>query len=210
MIKKLKETLVVTSLLTLSPMLVGILLWNRLPEEIATHFDRSNAANGWSSKPFAVFGLPLLMLVIHLLCSFAIVSDPKRKNIHARMFRWIMWLIPLISLITCLTCYVAALGYEINISMIIQILVGAVFIIVGNYLHKLKQNFSVGIRLPWTLHSEENWNRTHRAASWIWIVCGVLMILNSILKIEWLTIPAVIVLIAFPLVYSFVLYRRGI
>lgn len=205
-----KETLVITSLITVSPMLAGVLLWNRLPEEIATHFGRNNEVNGWSSKPFAVFGLPLFMLAIHLLCSFATMSDPKKKNINDKMFRWILWLIPVLSLITCLTCYGASLGYDVNVSMIIQILVGAVFAVMGNYMHKLKQNYTVGIKLPWTLNSEENWNRTHRGASWLWIVCGILMILNVVLKIDWLMLPVVIVMIAFPVAYSFVLYKKGI
>ena len=77
--KEYKMSLIAGSILTISPSLAGIVLWNRLPEKIATHFDQHNLANGWSSKPEAVFGIPFLLLLVHLLCVIATANDPKRK-----------------------------------------------------------------------------------------------------------------------------------
>ena len=57
-----------------------------------------------------------------------------------------------------------------DIGMLINILIGVMFVIMGNYMHKIKQNYSVGIKLPWTLNSEENWNRTHRLGSWLFVI----------------------------------------
>lgn len=209
MIKRNKWMIVITSLITISPMFVGLLLWNRLPEEIATHFGRNNVANGWSSKPFAVVGLPLFLLMIHLLCTVATANDPKWKNINSKLYRCILWITPIASLIVCLSCYTIALGYTMDVGMITNIMVGLIFVIMGNFMHKVKQNYTVGIKIPWTLSSEENWNRTHRLASWLWVLCGIIMMLNSILRMPYFIMVIIFVAIA-PMIYSFVLYKRGI
>ena len=75
-LKEYKTSLISGCLLTLSPSLAGVLLWNRLPEKIATHFDTHNLADGWSSKPVAVFGIPFLLLLVHLFCVIATANDP--------------------------------------------------------------------------------------------------------------------------------------
>ena len=114
-LKEYKMSLISGSILTISPSLAGILLWNRLPEKIATHFDQHNLANGWSSKPMAVFGIPFLLLLIHLFCVFFTANDPKRKNINRRIFTMILWLVPVVSVITCMSIYALALGMDIVI-----------------------------------------------------------------------------------------------
>lgn len=209
-LKEYKTSLIAGSLLTLSPSLAGILMWNRLPEKIATHFDQNNLANGWSSKPETVFGIPLMLLAIHLFCVLVTSSDPKRKNINKRIFHMILWLVPIVSVICCMSIYGVALGMEIDMGIVINIMLGVMFIILGNYIHKVKQNYTVGIKLPWTLNSEENWNRTNRLAGWMLILGGTLFLVNSlILSINMLLlITAVCILI--PVIYSFILYRKGI
>lgn len=123
---------------------------------------------------------------------------------------WILWIIPAVSCITCLSCYGIALGMKINIRTCVYILVGAVFILIGNYMHKVKQNYTVGIKLPWTLYSEENWNRTHRMASWLWIIAGIVLILNSFLRIDWILIAAILLSAIIPIGYSYILFRKGV
>ncbi len=99
---------------------------------------------------------------------------------------------------------------EKNKWMIVNIMVGIVFMILGNYMHKVKQNYTVGIKIPWTLDSEENWNRTHRLASWLWILSGVVFLINGILQLGWLLVAILMVSVLVPIVYSFVLYKKGI
>lgn len=210
MMKKNKWMIILASLVTISPMFVGLILWNRLPDEIATHFDSANVANGWSSKPVAVFGIPLFLLAMHLLCIGVTMNDPRRKNISEKMFQFIIWIVPAASLICCLSSYAIALGIEVNIGMIVNIMVGIVFMILGNYMHKVKQNYTVGIKIPWTLDSEENWNRTHRLASWLWILSGVVFLINGVLQLGWLLVAILMVSVLVPIVYSFVLYKKGI
>ena len=209
-LKEYKMSLISGSILTISPSLAGILLWNRLPEKIATHFDQHNLANGCISTPMAGFGIPFLLLLIHLFCVFFTADDPKRKNINRRIFTMILWLVPVVSVITCMSIYGLALGMDIDIGVIVNIMVGIMFIILGNYVHKVKQNYTVGMKLPWTLNSEENWNRTNRMTGWILILSGLLFLMNSLLLKTEIVFAVILLVILVPMIYSFILYKKGI
>lgn len=209
MVKKYKKTLTLTSVIILLPIVIGLIFWNRLPDTIATHFGSDNVANGWSSKPFVVFGMPAVMLLLHWVCAAATMNDPKKKNISDKMFRVILWIVPVISLLTLSMTYMNALGIAVNIGMVTNLLMGVVFIIIGNYLPKCKQNYTAGIRIPWTLHSEENWNRTHRLAGWLLLLGGILFLINAFLLSEMMLI-VIMALVFVPAVYSFFLFKKGI
>lgn len=209
MMKKYKKTLIITSILILVPMLVGLILWNRLPDTMATHFGSDNEANGWSSKPFVVFGMPLIMLALHWICLIATMNDPKKKNISGKMFRIIFWIVPVTTILTLTLTYLNALGVQVDIGMFVNLLMGVLFIIIGNYLPKCKLNYTAGFRIPWTLSSEENWNKTHRLAGWLCLIGGILFLLNAF----WLSEVMLIVimgLVLIPSIYSFILYKKGV
>lgn len=210
MIKRYKKLLIITSIVTVSPMLAGLLLWNRLPDQIATHFGSGNVANGWSSKSFAVFGLPFFLLAVHLICFFIIANDPKRKNIDGRFLKCFLWLVPLVSLVCCLPCYAIALGINVDIGMIVCLLLGVFFIVIGVLMRNIKQNYTVGVKLPWTLNSEENWDRTHRLTSKLWIAGGVIFGINSIPQFDSIMLAVIAILALVPIGYSFILYKKGI
>lgn len=210
MFKQYKKTLIAASLFILLPAVVGLVLWNRLPDRIPTHFGTDNQVNGWSSKPMAVLGMPFLMLAIEFFCAFFANADPKRKNINRKMMQMILWIIPVISIVACLSCYAVALGISVDIGMLINVMLGIMFIIMGNYMPKLKQNYSAGIKLPWTLNSEENWNRTHRMGSWMFIIGGVAFIINGFLQSEWILIAFLVAVGVIPTGYSYYLYKKGI
>lgn len=128
------------------------------------------------------------------------------------MMKWIFWIVPAVSLICCIPDYGIALGMKIDITLIVHILLGLIFIIMGNYMHKVKQNYTVGIKLPWTLDSEENWNRTHRLASWLWVLGGIAWIVNGVVRLS-LGIVTLVILFAvavIPMIYSWLLYRKGV
>ena len=86
MIKQHKKMLILTSVITLLPIFIGLLLWRQLPASVATHFGVDNQPDGYCSKAFAVFGLPVMMLFFHLICIVATNIDPKRKNISKKVF----------------------------------------------------------------------------------------------------------------------------
>lgn len=206
--KKHKGKIIITSLITLAPMLLGIILWNKLPDQIATHFGPGNVADGWSSKIWAVVGLPVLMLAMHLFCIFITLNDPKKQNIGKSMLGIVYWIIPVVSVSMNVSIYGMALGIKINTDMVAMGIVGALFLVLGNYMSKNHQNYTVGIRIPWTLSSEENWKKTHRLASKMWMIGGIIVLLNIFFKQPWIMIVVVLICAFVPMGYSFLLYRK--
>ena len=209
MLKKHKSLLLLTSLIVLLPMIAGICLWSRLPESVPTHFDGTGQADGWSSRGFAVFGLPLFVLLLHWICIAAVVADPKAKNLSAKILHLTLWISPAVSLFAGTAIYGTVLGAPINTARITNLLLALMFIAIGNYLPKCTPNYTVGIKLPWTLHDEENWRRTHRFAGFLWMIGGVLLLPAAFLPTMWVTFAVVLVLAILPMIYSFLLYLRS-
>lgn len=207
--KKNKVLIIVTAIICLLPILVGVILWDQLPEQIPSHWGINGEVDDWSSKPFAVFFFPALLCGIHLLCVFASTMDPKHKNYAPQMFRLVLWICPVLSLLLNSIVYSFALGYDmLNVPMIISTLVGIMFIIVGNYLPKCRQSYTMGIKLPWTLNDEGNWNATHRVGGWVWMFCGIAILATAFLGIFWILIGILLVAVIVPTVYSYVYYRK--
>ena len=216
-VKKYRTTIIITTLITLLPILFGLIVWNRLPEQIATHWGANGQADGYSGKAFAVFGIPCILAVLQLFVSFITLNDPKRRNIHKKPLTLTFWIIPVMSVIVNGITYAAALGMEIEVGIIISILVGILLIALGNYMPKLQQNYTIGIRVPWTLNSTENWNRTHRLGGKTFILGGFLLIITGFLGSvmgDYGTLAALIVIVLIcagvPAVYSFCLFKRGV
>ena len=210
MMKINRKTLVLTSVITLLPMLAGLILWNRLPDTIATHFGPSGQADGWSSKPFAVFFFPLFLLGVNLLCIFITSADPKRRNISGKALGLVYWIAPLMSVIISILTYTTALGMELNVNLFVMLTMGLLFIAVGNYLPKSRQNYTVGIKIPWTLNDPDNWNKTHRFAGKLWMAGGVIILLNAFLNAVWLMVAIIFIMAFAPIIYSYILYRRSL
>lgn len=212
MLRKHRVLIIITSLITLLPTLVGILCWNRLPDTIATHFASDGTPNGFSSKTFTVLGIPAFIFAAHILCAFCTAIDPKHKNISPKMYRLILLICPICSIV----CGAAIYGYALSLSMadwlnstfFMNLLMGIIFFLIGNYLPKCHQNYTVGIKLPWTLADEGNWTLTHRFAGRLYAIAGILCIVNAFLRLKWV-LPAVLAAILFlPAVYSLSIYLR--
>lgn len=208
---KNKRTLILTTLLCLLPMLVGLAVYGRLPERMATHWGLHGEVNGWSSRAFAVFGLPLIVAALNVAVYFGMNADPKRGNMSPALRLVCQWICPVVSVLAGGLTIAWGLGYELRIERIMPIFVGLVFVIIGNYLPKTKQSYTLGIRLPWTLNSEENWNRTHRLAGFLWVLGGLYFIVMSF--VGWTPagfLVPVLLMVLIPAVYSYILYKKGI
>ncbi len=210
MLKANKKTLIITSIVTILPVLIGIICWNRLPDVMATHFGMNNEANGFSYKAFAVFGIPAILLAVLWFGAIVTSRDPKRQNISPKMFSLTVWNAPVTSLVVAAILYPVNLGYELDITFFVELLFGVLFIIIGTYLPKARQNYTIGIRVPWTLANEENWNRTHRLAGSLWIICGILMIiicLTRLASFQWL-VGILLITVLVPCIYSYWLHAK--
>lgn len=207
--KNNKREMLLTSLVCLLPLFAGAALYPRLPETMATHWDFSGNANGWSSRAATVFGLPLFILALHLVCFYA-ESRETKKNRNPVLRTVLLWFCPAVSLLGGAVTLGTGLGYEMHISTVVPVFVGLLFLILGNYLPKIRQNRTMGIKLPWTLASEENWTRTHRVAGFTWVAAGLLMLLSVLLRLHGPTVTVVLLALAvgIPVLYSYLYYRR--
>ncbi|MBR2925123.1 MAG: SdpI family protein [Clostridia bacterium] len=213
MLKKYSKTLIVTTIIILLPVLAGIILWNKLPEQIPTHFNAAGEVDGYGSKAFAVFGLPLMLVAFQWLCAVgSLKMDPKAKNLEGKVFSLVLWIIPVLSIVMNALVYCTALGMNMNVQIIVPLLMGLLMVIIGNWLPKCKPTWTLGIKLPWTLADEDNWNRTHRFAGPVWVVCGLVIMLCALIggAFLWVIAAALVVMIAAPTVYSFLLFNGKI
>ena len=209
MIKKNLKVLMITSIIILLPILAGIALWNQLPDPMPSHWNAAGEVDGWSSKPFTVFGLPLILLAAQWLCLLASGADPKKKNHSDKMIHLVLWIIPVLSVVMHTFVYLIALGYGVRMEVVMPILIGLIFTIIGNYMPKCKQNYTIGIKIPWTLNNEENWNKTHRFAGFLWVVCGIAIMLTGFFGGFWVFLPITLLMVIAPFVYSYMLHRKG-
>lgn len=210
MIKKNLKTLIITSIVLLLPILAGLILWNQLPEQMPTHWNAAGEVDGWSSKPFAVFGLPLILLAAQWLCVLATTTDPKRQNHSEKIYHLVFWIMPVLSIVLHAVTYLTVLGVGVRMEMVMPIFMGLLFVIIGNYLPKCKQSYTIGIKIPWTLNNEENWNKTHRLAGWVWVIGGIAIMLTGFFGgfVAFFVITLVMVLV--PAIYSYLLHRKGL
>ena len=208
MIKKNLKVLIVTSLIILLPIVAGVILWDRLPEQMPNHWNVAGEIDGWSSKWFSVFGMPLIMLAFQWICALGTGSDPKKENHHDKVVHLVLWIIPVISTVLHAIVYAVALGGAVRVEMVMPVMVGLVLAVVGNYLPKCKQNYTIGIKLPWTLNDEENWNKTHRFAGKLWVAGGVLIAATSILGNVLIFLGVTLIMAFVPMIYSYLLYRK--
>lgn len=202
----------VSSLVIWSPALIALLIWNKLPDQIPTHFNNQMIADNWSSKPVAFFATPLILTIAQFFVIFIVLKDPQNKNLQSWIARLIFSIIPITSLFIFTVTFLKVThtkfyGLENNL---LNLLIGILFIALGLILKKVKPNYTIGIRLPWTLDSEENWKLTHKLGAKTFIIGGMFILLFSFIQINFLFLPIIIVVILVPCVYSYLLYKKGI
>lgn len=211
MIRKNKVQVVLSSIVVLLPVIAGLIMWNALPDRMITHWGVDGQADGWSGKGFTVLVLPLTMFVAHWICILATARDPKNKEQSSKVFQMMLWMMPIVSLITCGMTYAVALGSTIRIDMGVRILLGLMFVVLGNYMPKFKQNHTIGVKVSWTLQNEENWNKTHRFTGRLWVLGGVLMLATIFVPMEsimWAFLVVILLLSFAPIIYSYVYHRK--
>lgn len=212
MIKNNKGKALISSLLILCPILVGVLLWNDLPQTIAVHWGVDGSADGWAGRGVMVFVLPLILLALHWLCMVVTGKDPKQQGQNRKAIGMIFWIMPVVSWFASGLMYGAAFGLSLNAIRLLPVLIGVLFMVIGNYMPKCKQNYTLGIKIYWTLRDEETWNKTHRLAGKVWFVGGVLILFAALIPgllaplygVLILLIPMVVI----PYIYAYTVYNK--
>ena len=204
-------TILSFSLITIA-FLVGVFLYARLPDPMPSHWNVAGEIDGYMSKFWGIFLMPIMTVVLVPLFLVIPHIDPLKANIakFRGVFNWFIVIFVVYMLFVYGLTLSAALGYQFNMTYMILPVVGLLFIGAGYMMGKAKRNFFIGIRTPWTLSSETVWDETHKLGSKLFMLGGVVTIVSTFLGEAgfWLMMVAVLVAAFVPMIYSYILWRR--
>ncbi|MDR1538514.1 MAG: SdpI family protein [Clostridiales bacterium] len=209
-----KKTLMwISSLICLSPIAFSATVYSSLPGKAAMHWDSAGASDSFVHEAAAAFGIPMFFLIVNFLSKISMLNDLRGERQPQAIKQLITWLIPAASIVLTPVTLSIAMGANMPIAMISAMLVGMLLVVIRNYLPKSRQNYTIGIRLPWTLHDFDNWNKTHRLAGRLWIAGGLALIACNLMLpsvAAQISSTAIIVAAMFliPMLFSYAQYTR--
>lgn len=183
-----------------------------LPDQVPTHWNLQGQVDGYSHKVVAAFIMPALPLFIYVFMTIIPKLDPKRENYQkfAATYEKIRLSIVALMGIFTLLPLLSALGYDIDVSLLVKIILPFLFIIIGNYMGKIRFNYFTGIRVPWTLASEEVWNKTHRLGGKLMVAGGFIGLLSAFAPPTYgfvILMAAIFAPLVIAIGYSYLLFR---
>lgn len=194
------------------PALVGVFMWSSLPDRFPIHYNTRWIVDGWSSKPVGVFSLPAILTVAQMLIIFFVLRDVSTKDLPVWVKYVILAIMPVLAVLLGGLTLSTAMGIKLQQYQILlaNIPMGAMIILLGLVMKKLKPNGVIGIRVPWTLRSKRNWKLTHQFGSRMFIIGGILIIICGLLSIPDMFLFILLTIVILPVIYSYFLHRRGI
>lgn len=208
-----RTTLIIVSILIAASTLAGLLLWNQLPEPMASHWGVNDQVDGYMSKFWGVFLMPAVTLGMLLMYLVIPSIDPLKANID--QFR--EYFNAFIALMTGFMVYIYGLtllwnlGYtSFRMSSAMLPALGLIFVFAGLLIGKAKRNYFIGIRTPWTLSSDSVWNETHRLGGKLFIASGLLALLGAFFPdyaVFFILIP-ILGTTLFTVLYSYYLFQK--
>lgn len=192
-----------------------IIAFPDLPSQIAIHWDLKGNANGYASRLGAMLSMEGLLIFLYVMFIFLPKIDPKNANYKyfTRGYRIIMNALLFIFFILNLLIILYSLGYPIPMSSLAPFIIGAIFIVLGNFLQTVRTNFFIGIRTPWTLSNDNVWRKTHRFGGKVMFLAGVVIVISALLPQSWMEpiiVVSIVLSVGLPIIYSYWLFRKEI
>ncbi len=161
--------------------------WNGAPARIPVHWNLAGQVDRWGGRFEGLLAIPLLALGIYVLMIVLPRLDPGRRNYEAFAGPYATLRLGLLVVLAALYALILlwVRGGRPSIQVWAPLLVGGLFVVVGNLLGKVRPNWFVGIRTPWTLSSKLAWDRTHRAGGWVFILIGLLTMITAAVHDAW-------------------------
>jgi uncharacterized membrane protein len=186
----------------------------RLPEQVPVHWNIRGEADRYGSAVSHAVEIPLMVALVYVATLMAPMIDPRRRNyaLFPGAMRLIRLLTPLLLLSIHAVTTLSALGFVTRVGLWVTVGVGLLLVLMGNVMGKVRHNYFVGIKTPWALASEENWQRTHRMAAPLWVAAGLAIIVGAFLPGTWggvVLLAAVGVAVVVPFGYSYWMFARG-
>lgn len=206
--RQMLKTWIVT-LVILIVAIVGILI---MPDIIPTHFGPSGEPDAWGTK-YSVLMYPIAVVVVTILAVPLMKLDPKLENYERfeKYYYNFFFGFALFFLVIEIANIAIALGMTVNVGSVISFTMGIFMAFIGNMMPKIKQNFSFGIKVPWTLADEEVWFKTHRLGGKMFVLGGVLMMVGAFIpgsQKVWLLLAAILVMVLVTFAYSVIIYLK--
>jgi len=181
--------------------------------KIPTHWNAKGQVDAYSGKTFGALFLPALTIVMYLLMLVLPKADPLKENYHyfQKQYYFIRLILVLFMAGIFFFTFLTVMGFELNIIYFMVPFLSIFFIVLGIFMPKIKRNYFVGIKTPWTLQSDEVWIKTHEFGGKSMIVGGVLAFFTIFLKSEtaFAVFITIVLTSAFlPVLYSYIIYRK--
>ncbi len=194
-------------------LLAGSYLYPSLPDRVPSHWNIRGEVDGYSSRFWGAFAMPIMAFGIYFLMVLAPLIDPRRENYvkFSGPYRLIRLALATFFVAIHAIVLAAALGRPVNVPFLMQVGISLLFIMLGNVMGQLRHNYFVGIRTPWTLASEEVWVRTHRVAAKVWVAAGLVGMAGALagpVAGFIILMAALGVTVVFSMAYSYLLFRR--
>jgi uncharacterized membrane protein len=191
----------------------GAIAWPNVPDRMPVHWGLNGEANRYGGRFEGVWLLPLLALGLYILMRVAPRADPGRANyaLFGGAYAVLRFAVLLLLAGIYALALLSATGHGLNMARIVPILIGGLLIALGSVMGKLRPNWFVGIRTPWTLSSARSWGKTHRLGGWLFLGIGLLMVLGGIVGLPNLipiTLGALVAALVVLLVYSYLIWRQ--
>lgn len=209
-----KTTTIISITLIICATLAGLLLWNQLPDPMASHWGMNDQANGSMSKIWGVFLMPLIATGMFLLFLAIPSIDPLKTNVAKFRGSFNAFVVLMVVFLTYIYGLTLAwnLGFTgIRMSTAILPAIGLLFFFIGDMMTRTKRNYFIGIRTPWTLASDSVWDETHRVGGMLFKISGVLAMVSILLPLTiafWLFFIPIISTALFSVLYSYIVFRR--
>lgn len=205
------RSLFLSVLFLLMLMAAFVWLYPQMPALVPVHWNAYGQINGYAS-PIRAVAVPLIVIACLALLTVALPTiSPRGYEItpFVSVFVVVMLAAQAFVLITGLGILLSAAGHPIGRFMIKMLPIGVLLMIIGNYMGKLRKNFFAGIRTPWTLASDEVWERTHRLGGWLFMFAGLIVIVATLVNAPIIfSVGVIVAATLIPAVYSYFVYRH--
>jgi uncharacterized membrane protein len=212
-----RRPMIVTSIAIVTAMfLISAWAWLQLPADaqVPIHWGPDGQPDGWADKTVGLLLLPFLASGVAALLAIIPRIEPRRTNIERSGKAYGAIWIGVMALLGGLHVLAVsvAMGAAVDITRLLFVGMGVLFIVIGNYLPKVRSNYMAGIRTPWTLTSEVAWTKTHRLGGWLFVIEGIVfLVLGLAGTTGTLLITAVIggllVLVGVTFAYSYFVWK---
>ncbi|WP_379162962.1 SdpI family protein [Paenibacillus sp. sgz5001063] len=188
--------------------------YSKLPDQLPAQFSINGEVNRYWSKGSIIALTGFMGLIFPLAMQFIRTIDPKRENYSKFQNAYKMIRLAIAALCDIMLILIVSYGLDQSIpaGKIAMIALGLLFVVVGNFMPQIRDNYFTGIRTAWTLASPEVWRKTHRFSGRIWMIGGLLMVLGAFLPKSLsisMIIAALVMVILLPLAYSWLISSRS-